>query len=184
MRKASEIAKQILVAAMLLVTAGPVLAEATESELMEQLRTAEDPEAATIAEEIRAIWAHSGSATIDLLMRRAEAASEAEDNRSAIWHLSTVIDYAPDYPEAYLERARAFLREGQAGQAAADLATVIKANPENFDALRLLGITFAIIGDTEAADLAYARALALYPAMPAPRGGQWGPDGAADGTAI
>ncbi|WP_236951401.1 tetratricopeptide repeat protein [Ketogulonicigenium robustum] len=158
-------------------------AESMES-LLARLSTAEDPEAATIASDIRARWADSGSATLDLLMRRAQAALDAGENDLAVWHLSTVIDYDPDFMLAYTRRAQAFLRSGQAGQAAADLGYVLQHMPENFDALRLLGLTFDIIGDTEAARVALRRALDVYPAMTNAREALERLEPTLDGTAI
>src|SRR5450432_2572938 len=65
--------------------------------------TAED--AKPIEGKIAGLFRQSGSATIDLLMTRAEAALGAQDSKTAQQLLKSVTDLAPRYAEGWHARA-------------------------------------------------------------------------------
>lgn len=131
---------------------------------LDALRTAEEPEARDIAEEVLALWADADSATIDLLMERGEQALLAGEADIAARMFDHVNRLAPDFAEGWL-------RSAQIAQARQDwefslqaLNRTLTLEPRRFDAYYLLGRTLEQAQRPEAALEAYDQALELYPA--------------------
>jgi tetratricopeptide (TPR) repeat protein len=146
----------------------PVLADAArQAELMEQLRTAETPRAAElILREIVAEWSRSGSATVDLLLQRGTEALEAGDWAAAVDHLTAAIDHAPDFAEAYHDRATAYYQLGEIGPALDDLRQTLVLNPDHFGALQGFAVILGELGREDEALEVFARVLDLNPHAP------------------
>lgn len=148
-----------------LLLSGPALADqARIDDLMAQLREAEGIQAARIAVEIQNEWSKSGSAALDLLLRRGEDALEAGDNRAAIEHLTAAIDHDPTYLEAYSRRAEAFYLNGNVGPAIDDLRHVLAHNPNHFSALQGFGVILFDMERPEDALEVLRQVQDLYPA--------------------
>ncbi|APE44067.1 hypothetical protein BOO69_12110 [Sulfitobacter alexandrii] len=145
---------------------GMVMAETVPPELMERLRTAPEQEAPRIAREVETIWGRSGSAAMDLLLKRGRDAMEEEDYLHAIEHFTALTDHAPEFAEGYHARAEAFFRSGRYGMALADLETALALNPENYEAIFGLGVMIQEFGDPGRAAELYRRVLAIYPHHP------------------
>ncbi|MEE4186926.1 MAG: tetratricopeptide repeat protein, partial [Roseobacter sp.] len=105
----------------------------------------------------------SGSAAMDLLLKRGRDALEEEDNERAIEHLSALTDHAPDFAEGWHLRATAFYRAGLYGPALDDLERALALNPNNFNAIFGLAVMMQEFGDLARAAEAYDRVLALHP---------------------
>lgn len=123
--------------------AGPSLpADATtdtmrEADLLRQLREAETPQAADlVSRELRDLWSRSGSAAIDLLLRRGRDALGGGRPDEAVEHFSAAIDWAPDFAEPYIGRASAYYLAGRAGPAIEDLRQALVLNPDDWEALQ------------------------------------------------
>lgn len=127
-------------------------------------------EAARLAAEIQERWTHSGSPTIDLLLRRGQEAIAAGDHQRAISHLTALTDHAPGFAEGWNQRATAFFLEGRYGAALSDIEQVLILEPRHFGALAGLGIILEGLGDLKGALRAFERAAQVYPAEENVRG--------------
>lgn len=134
-------------AALWLSLALPAPAQDREAELLAQLRAAETPHAAALVErEIEALWSQSGSAAIDLLLRRGQDALARGDWQAAIEHLTAAIDHDPTFAEAHAARAAAYYQIGLAGPAIDDLRAALTLNPNHWEAMKGLAVLLEEIG--------------------------------------
>ncbi|UWR23569.1 tetratricopeptide repeat protein [Sulfitobacter sp. S190] len=146
-----------------LLLVGPVMGQQDTQELLETLRTA-TPEGASAAERnLERAWSKSGSAAMDLLLKRGRDALATGDIDKAIDHLTALTDHAPDFAEGYHARATAFFRAEMYGLALDDLEMALALNPDNFNAIFGLAVIFAELGDARRAASLYRRVLALNP---------------------
>ncbi|MEM9575946.1 MAG: tetratricopeptide repeat protein [Pseudomonadota bacterium] len=160
----AKILKRIVTALLLsLFVLGPAQAQSTEDALLEQLRDAPEKEAKRLERELSLIWDRSGSASMDLLLKRGREALEEEDNTRAIEHFSALIDHAPEFAEGWHARATAYFRAGLYGPALDDLQRALILNPNNYNALFGLGVMFQEFGDTARAAEAFDRVLDIHP---------------------
>lgn len=134
-------------------------------QLFKQLQATNDAGAPTIVREIWAEWSKSGSPAMDLLLQRGEQAMAAGDYPTAIGHFTAIIDHAPDFAEAWNERATAYFKLGQIGPSVDDIQHVLALNPRHFGALAGLGAIFEELGEPEKALEVYKAALAINPHM-------------------
>ena len=108
-------------------------------------------------------WSRSGSASMDLLLKRGEDALDAGDAAAAIGHLTALADHAPNFAAGFQARAAAYALRGDYGPAAADLARVLELEPRHFGALTQLGAMLDEIGDRPRALSAFRASLAIHP---------------------
>lgn len=141
-------------------------AEPAPPEMLERLRTASEAEARTIAREVETTWRRSGSAAMDLLLKRGRDAMAEEDFRLAVDHLTALTDHAPGFAEGYHARAEAFFRLERYGLALADLERTLALNPQQYEAIFGFGIMAEEFGNTARAAELFRRVLALYPHHP------------------
>lgn len=113
--------------------------------------------------DILRIWSRSGSASMDMLLKRGEAALDAGDTGSAIGHLTALTDHAPDFAGGWYLRGVAFYLQGDYGVAIADMAETLKLEPRHFGALTQLGAMFEELGDNDRALDAYRASLKIHP---------------------
>lgn len=117
------------------------LAAQTEAEtgrldlLFEQLQNAEPAQVGRIEGQIMSEWSKSGSAAMDLLLRRAEDAFEDGAPDIAVEHYTALIDHAPDFAEGYNGRAAAYYQLGLYGPAIDDLRQTLVLEPRHFGAM-------------------------------------------------
>lgn len=124
-----------------------------------------DPgEAWRIAEaEILQAWSRSGSAAMDLLLRRGIGALDRGEVELAIDHLTALTDHAPDFAEGWAARAAAFAAAGLYGPASADIARALQLEPRHFTALTLLCQILGDMNDASRAEAACRASLAIHP---------------------
>lgn len=135
-----------------------------EDALLERLREAETPEQADrITGQIMTLWSRSGSATMDLLLKRGRNAAERQDWEAAIDHFSALVDHAPDFAEGYMGRSLAYYNTERWGPAIADLERVLTLNPRHFGAIRGLATVMEQLDMDESAYEAYGQALEFNP---------------------
>lgn len=156
------------VAAFLLtlaVTLGPVQAQqASAADLLDQLAEAEDARAADRLErQVRQEWSKSGSAAMDLLLKRGQDALDVDNIDAALEHLRALTDHAPDFAEGWHTLALAYYRADQFGPAADALERTLALNPVHFGALRGMGAIFEQVDKPHLAYDAYSRVLTLRP---------------------
>lgn len=116
--------------------------------------------------EILRAWSQSGSAAMDLLLQRGEAALDEGNADAAIGHLTALTDHAPGFAEGWRARAEAFALTGRPGPALADIARCLSLEPRHFGALTRLGAILEETGNDAGALAAYDRSLAIHPHQP------------------
>lgn len=142
----------------------PVAAqEDRAAELLLELRESGPVEAERTAEALRREWSKSGSATMDLLLKRGRDALEAGEWGAAAEHFTALTDHAPNFAEGYIGRAMAWFQLDRYGPAVADLEMALSLNPEQFDAIRGLGAIFEALDRPEMAFRAYREVLEINP---------------------
>jgi tetratricopeptide (TPR) repeat protein len=134
-----------------------------EAELLESLSNSAPGDASAIARELESSWDKSGSAAMDLLLRRGRDAMERGDFREAIEHLTALTDHAPGFAQGWYERSRAYFASDLMGPAVADLERALSLNPNDYNAIYGLGVVLEHFNDPEAAHEAYTRAQAIHP---------------------
>ncbi len=134
-----------------------------ESALLEALTQAGPAQAKRLERQLQALWRKSGSASMDLLLKRGREALEASDTRTAIEHLTALTDHAPQFAEGWFARATAYFEAGLYGPALADLERALQLNPNNFNAIMGLGAMLETFEQPERAYAAYLRAQAIHP---------------------
>ena len=133
------------------------------AELLEALRTAPMDQAQSAERNVQREWSKSGSAAMDLLLKRGRDAMAVGEYSVAIDHLTALTDHAPDFAEGFHARATAYYRADLYGPAIADLETALALNPDNFNAIFGLGVLLEELGDSRRAAELYRRVLALNP---------------------
>ncbi len=116
--------------------------------------------------QINAIWTHSGSASMDLLLRRGNEALKAEDYPAAVEHFSALIEMAPDFPEGWNARATTFYLMGEFSLSMADIEHVLVLEPRHVGALSGLAAIFEAMDEPKLALKALEAVHALNPNRP------------------
>jgi tetratricopeptide (TPR) repeat protein len=132
--------------------------------LMDELAAAPDAAAAArLEQQLMAEWSKSGSAAMDLLLKRGRDALEVEDLEAAQEHFTALTDHAPDFAEGWHGLALAYYQAGRFGPAMDALERVLALNPQHFAALRGVGAINEQVGRSALAYEAYLRVLELRP---------------------
>jgi len=119
-----------------------------------------------IEAEIVRLWSQSGSPAMDLLLRRAADAIEAEDYAAAVEHLSALTDHAPEFAEGWNARATAFYLLDEYALSMADIERTLALNPRHFGALEGLASILEELGESELALKALEAAHDINPNRP------------------
>jgi len=132
-------------------------------QLFAQLLEADERAALRIAGEIELEFSKSGSASMDLLLKRGRDAFEAGQSGIAIQHLTALTDHAPDFAEGFYWRALAYIQAELFGPAFADLERALTLAPRHFGAIEALGYVLVVMERPHMAQEAYERVLAIHP---------------------
>ena len=108
--------------------------------LYQELAEADDENYKRIERQIITEWGKSGSAAMDLLMRRGRDALDDGMPDVAAEHFTALVDHAPDFAEAYYGRASSYYLLGLTGPALDDIRQALMLNPRHFEAMRGLAI--------------------------------------------
>ena len=136
----------------------------TEDQLLSKLAKAADKRGARAVErELKARWAHSGSPTADLLLKRADQAMEAMDFDTARQLTQKLTDIAPNFAEAWHRRATLAAHKEDYEDAIGSLRHTLALQPKNFDALAELGEILDEYNDKPHALEAFRQAKAIDP---------------------
>lgn len=141
----------------------PLQAAESVADLLLKLKDADPAQAIQLDRAVQAEWSKTGSASMDLLLKRGRDALEIEDYDAAIEHLTALTDHAPDFPEGWHLRATAYYHSNLYGPALADLQTALMLNPDNYNAIFGLAVMLEEFGDTQRAHDAYSRVHAIHP---------------------
>ncbi|NVO24844.1 hypothetical protein HJ526_16725 [Donghicola sp. C2-DW-16] len=134
-----------------------------EEDLLARLRRADADGARVIAEDLQLLWSRSGSAMVDMLMRRAEGALVEGDLDTALGHLTAITDHAPDFAEGHMLRATVLYQMDLYGPAMEELEQTIALNPNHFGAMFGAGIIAYETGQTEMAMKLFDAVEAIHP---------------------
>lgn len=130
------------------------------------LATTEDAKLAKrIERRIRQVWLVTGSDTVLLLVQRANKAIKEKKRELGTKFLDAALDLAPDFADGWTKRAINQYYLGNVREAVGDLRRAIALDPNNFQALRVLGDVLSESGEEAAALTAYERLLDIYPLM-------------------
>jgi len=124
---------------------------------------ASEQEAKPIEEKIAVTFLHSNSPTVSLLMARAAASVQSGDADTARKLFGSVNDIAPDYAEAWHQRAILQAESGDDQGAIFCLQKTVTLNPRHFVAFAQLAGKLEEYGDKPGALRLYRKALALDP---------------------
>ncbi len=128
------------------------------------LKAAPDATSAKHVEaKIWAIWLHTSSDTVALLMTRAKSAMEAQNSDVALKLLDAVVRLRPDYVEGWNRRATLYYLRNDYARSLADIEQVLAREPRHFGALAGLGMIMQDLGDDKRALDAFRKALAVNP---------------------
>ncbi len=117
----------------------------------------------TLARAIWQIWARSGSATADALLKQAEKAMRAGQTHTSISILSLLLEQRPQFAEAWNKRATAYFILRDFEKSKEDISEVLKREPRHFGALSGLGMIYRAQGKNKKALGAFRRALSIHP---------------------
>lgn len=131
--------------------------------LFEQLGRQDNQAWPVIQAQIWRVWRRSGSASMDLLLRRGMEKIEEKDYDTALVFLDDLVRLAPEFAEGWNQRATAHFLKGDYGRSMRDIEVVLTLEPRHFGALSGLGIILDRTGNAKGAVEAYRRALALHP---------------------
>jgi tetratricopeptide (TPR) repeat protein len=142
----------------------PELRRKMREELYVRLGKAKDAKSAEpIVESIERLWHMSGSATIDLLIARAEIFADGVDPDLSMQILDAVVDLAPDDPEGWHQRGRLYAIKKDYERAASDLRKALALDDQHYKAWRELGEVLNSTGDKQGAEEAFGKAKAINP---------------------
>jgi tetratricopeptide (TPR) repeat protein len=134
--------------------------------LFAQLKKATSPEEAKpIEDRIGSIFQQSGSASVELLMTRSQAALAAGDKDTAKQLLEAITNVAPNYAEGWHARADLQHVSGDDSGAMVSLEHAILLNPRQFAAMYELGNMLEDYGNKAGALQLYRKALELDPQL-------------------
>jgi tetratricopeptide (TPR) repeat protein len=131
-----------------------------------QLKKAGSPEEAKpIEDKIGGLFQQSGSASVELLMTRANAALAAGNKDVAKQLLDAITGVAPNYAEGWHVRAAWQRANGDDSGAIVSLEHAILLNPRQFAAMVELGNLLEDYGNKDGALQLYRKALDLDPQL-------------------
>lgn len=122
-------------------------------------------DAKPIEDQILAVFAQSGSPSVDLLLTRALAAEQGGDKDTARRLLDSITEIAPNFAEGWHDRGELLAATGDDEGAMISLERAVALNPRHFAAMAELASMLADYGDKKAALAMYRKALALDPKM-------------------
>ena len=128
-------------------------------------RAGNEAAARQISQRIRQEWSKSGSATIDLLMIRANKAVDDKTYDAALDYLDEIVTLTPAYAEGWNLRATVHFARDACRRSMADIDRVLRLEPRHFGALAGMAAILKATGHNKAAAAAYERLLDIYPMM-------------------
>ncbi len=164
----------VIVTALLIVLSPSSHADQSDpklNELFVQLREATNPRVAKRAErEIWAIWHQTPDDTALEIMRNARTALDSADFDSAISLLDKLVEYAPDFAEAWNQRAIVLYFAEDYGGSLRDIEQTLRLEPRHFGAMSGRGQVYLHLDELELALQAFESALDRNPWMDNIRG--------------
>lgn len=136
--------------------------------LFGRLKEAEDETSAElIAEDIWALWLESGSASVNLVLRRGADAQKKGNTKTARRFYDETLKLKPEFAEGWARSSRLALEEKNLSRALAEAVHALVLEPRHFYALWTMGNVFEQLGRNDEALEAYREANALHPQLKA-----------------
>lgn len=135
-------------------------------ELLAQLADPETENWQQVERKLRMEWSKSGSPAMDLLLQRGRDAMQEEEWNRALEHYTALVDHAPDFAEAYSDRATVYFRLKMYGPALEDIGRALSLNPNHFNALSGLAVILEEVGMREEALEAWRMLVKIHPHNP------------------
>lgn len=136
--------------------------------LFERLKKAQDEEAAElIAEDIWALWLESGSASVNLVLRRGADAQKKKNIKVARRLYDETTKLRPEFAEGWARSSRLALEENNLSRALNEAAKTLVLEPRHFYALWTMGNVFEQLGRGNEALESYREANKLHPQLKA-----------------
>jgi tetratricopeptide (TPR) repeat protein len=143
-----------------------IIAEMPLDDLFTKLKeNAESPAGGRIEQEILRRFAHSGSATADLLLSWAVEAIEAKNFPLALDLLDQIIVIKPDFAEAWNKRATVYYLIDDYSASLADIRETLALQPRHFGALAGFGMILETLDRGPEAIRVFKRALEINPRL-------------------
>lgn len=120
-------------------------------------------EGKALEQAIQQVWLQSGSASIDILMRRGMDAFVDKDYDRAYFYFNEVVVLEPGYSEGWHKRATVYYVQDNFSRALSDLEQVLRLEPRQFTAMGGLALMLEELGDKKGALEVFRRALAVNP---------------------
>ena len=141
----------------------------TEAEALVILR-GDDPARAGQAEAaLWAMWCRSGRSDFDGQLGEAVAAMERRDFGGAERLLTSLLEAAPEWAEAWNKRATVRYLAEEYRESIADCEETLARNPNHFGALSGQGLCHMALGEYRQAAALFMRTLAVHPNLMAAR---------------
>ena len=128
--------------------------------------TQDEAEARVIESFIWTIWLEAHDDTLNGLMAQGTRDMQTGDLDDAVARVSTLIELAPDYAEAWNKRATVYYMIGRYDESIDDCMQVLAREPRHFGALSGLGLIHEARGENAEALAWFRRALEQNPHMP------------------
>ena len=139
--------------------------QAILADLYNQLAAIKHPESAKpFVDAISKVWSFTGSATSEVLIERARAATEQGNAAAATGYLNAVTGLQPDYAQGWFLRALTFKLQNDSHRMLGDLRRTLALDPNHFEALKALAFELNERGERRMATEAYNKLLKAYPA--------------------
>ncbi|MDG1973148.1 MAG: hypothetical protein P8I56_19585 [Paracoccaceae bacterium] len=139
--------------------------EARLDRLFGALANAEGDAADRIADEITSVWARSGSASMDLLLQRARAATGEKSYDKARAHVSALTRLAPDFAEGWNASATLYFIQEDYWLSVEHIQKTLELEPRHFGALAGLALILERTDRDAAALRTWEKVKALFPGM-------------------
>ena len=162
-----------LLALALTVAALPALAQdcppapdfaAEKAEIYREMRIARDEtDARILSDTLWRMWLQAPDEQAQEMLDRGMEQRHVADYLGARETLGRLIDYCPDYPEGYNQRAFASFLAGDYATALVDLEAALALDPRHLGALTGKALTQMGLGEDEAAQTTLREALRLNP---------------------
>lgn len=128
-------------------------------------RERNEKSAERIASRIWETWAHSGSASVDLMMMWSKKAMDARKFDVALDFLDQVVTISPSFAEGWNRRATVHFMMQNYALSMADINRTLVLEPRHFGALSGLGQILKNTGKKQLALQAWQEVLDIYPMM-------------------
>jgi len=161
---------RLLTTALALLAPAPLCADQSDprlEELFSRLKAATNEVASTeTAQEIWKIWFEYRDPDTARLLHEAVAARDAGDVDRALELVNDVLERAPDFAEAWNQRAVIYYNVGYYDASLADVERTLRLEPRHFAALSGRGMCYLGLRDAEEALIAFEEALDVAPWLP------------------